>query len=187
MDAAFPERPRRTRRVRFDKLMSWADHTDPAIRYFSGTATHSIRFELSPDYLSNNGEVWLDLGAVAVIAEVRLNGKNLGVLWHSPFRLEISKALQPGTNSLEVDVTNLWVNRLIGDEQHPDDCEWAGKALARWPEWLVNGTPRPAKDRVAFTTWKHWTASDPLLPSGLLGPVTLHPARLLNVEEAESN
>ena len=124
---------------------------------------------------------------MAVIADVRLNGKNLGVLWHSLFQVEASKALQPGTNTLEVDVSNLWVNRLIGDEQSPDDCEWTGKALTRWPDWLVNGTPRPAKDRVAFTTWKHWTASDPLLPSGLLGPVKLHPARHLNVEETKSN
>lgn len=169
----------------FDNLMSWSEHTDPAIRYFSGTATHSIRFDLPPDYLKDHSEVWLDLGGVADIAEVRLNHKNLGVLWHSPFRLDVSKALKPGTNFLEVDVTNLWVNRLIGDEQHPDDCEWTEQALTRWPDWLVKGTPRPAKKRVAFTTWKHWTASDPLLPSGLLGPVILHPARLRTLEKPQ--
>ena len=87
--------------------------------------------------------------------------------------------LLPGANTLEVDATNLWVNRLIGDEQYPDDCEWTEKALTRWPDWLVKGTPRPSADRVTFTTWKHWTDDDPLLPSGLLGPVTLRTARLV--------
>jgi len=173
--------------VRFDKLISWSEHSDPGIRYFSGTASYLVRFDLPKDYQQNQGETWLDLGAVSVIAEARLNGKDLGVLWHAPFRVDVTKALRPGINTLEVDVTNLWVNRLVGDEQSPDDCEWAGKALARWPDWLVNGTPRPAGSRIAFATWKHWNAEDPLLSSGLLGPVKLHPARLLNLGETEPN
>jgi len=162
-----------------EKLISWSEHPDPGIRYFSGTATTSTRFNLPPDFLTDSGEVWLDLGEVAVMAEVRLNGKNLGILWHRPFRLEISKALRPGSNTLEVDVSNLWVNRLIGDEQHPADCEWTEQHLTRWPDWLTSGKPRPQPSRVTFTTWKHWSADDPLLPSGLLGPVTLRPASLV--------
>jgi len=70
-------------------------------------------------------------------------------------------------------VTNLWPNRLIGDEQFPDDCEWSGDALARWPDWLVAGRPRPEPRRVAFATWKHWRRHDELLESGLIGPVRL--------------
>ena len=89
--------------------------------------------------------------------------------------------LRLGTNTLEIDVTNLWVNRLIGDEQYPDDCEWNECFLARWPDWLINGKPRPVPSRVTFTTWKHWTAKDALLPSGLIGPVTLHCVRLVPV------
>ena len=126
-------------------------------------------------------EVWLDLGQVEVIARARLNGRDLGVLWHPPFRVEITDALQAGANTLEVEVTNLWINRLIGDEQQPDDCEWDGKALARWPDWLQSGQPRPSAKRVAFTTWKHWTAADPLQPSGLLGPVVLQSAKRISV------
>ena len=163
----------------FDHLISWPDHPDPGIRFFSGTATTSTRFELPQDFLIKAGEVWLDLGGVAVIAEVRLNGQNLGILWHGPFRIEVGKVLRPGSNTLEVDVSNLWVNRLIGDEQLADDCEWTGSFLTRWPDWLASGNPRPATARVAFTTWKHWKATDPLMPSGLLGPVTLRPARLV--------
>jgi hypothetical protein len=164
-----------------EKLISWSEHPDPGIRYFSGTATTSIRFDLPEGFLKDSQEVWLDLGEVAVMAEVRLNGKNLGVLWHRPFRLEISKSLRPGANTLEVDVTNLWVNRLIGDARLPDDCEWTEKHLKQWPEWLAKNSTRPPRERVTFTTWKHWNAEDPLLPSGLIGPVTLRPARIVPV------
>jgi len=165
----------------FDKLISWSEHSDQGIRYFSGTATTSKRFDLPEGFLKNGQEVWLDLGEVAVIAEVRLNGQNLGVLWHRPFRLEISKALRAGSNTLEVDVSNLWVNRLIGDEQYPDDCEWTEKHLTCWPDWFTSGKLRPQALRVTFTTWKHWTAGDPLMPSGLLGPVSLRCAGLVPV------
>jgi len=120
-----------------------------------------------------------------VIAEVRLNGRSLGTLWHRPFRVEISKALRTGSNTLEVDVSNLWVNRLIGDEQHPDDCEWTERHLSRWPDWLLSRKLRPQPARIAFTTWKHWNANDPLLPSGLLGPVSLRCAGLVPLSEME--
>ena len=162
-----------------DHLMSWPQHPDPGIRYFSGTATTSTHFTVPPDFLASGREIWLDLGDVAVIAEARLNGHPLGILWHRPFRCEVSKALQPGSNTLDVDVTNLWVNRLIGDARLPDDCEWTGPFLTRWPAWLTSGQPRPATGRVTFTTWKHWQANDPLPPAGLLGPVTLQPAQLV--------
>jgi predicted GH43/DUF377 family glycosyl hydrolase len=167
--------------AKFDKLMPWNEHADPGIKYFSGTATNTINFDLSKNFLKNGEEVWLDLGEVAVIAEVRLNGKNLGVLWHKPFRIEVSKTLKPGANTLEVDVTNLWINRLIGDEQHPDDCAWTESYLRCWPDWLTKGKPRPSTKRVAFTTWKHWHADDPLQPSGLIGPVNLRTSRLVPV------
>jgi hypothetical protein len=93
--------------------------------------------------------------------------------------------LHPGANQLEIHVTNLWVNRLIGDENLPDDVEWApadrnrGQALKAWPEWLLKNQPRPS-GRIAFSTWKFYSKGDPLLPSGLLGPVTLQP--VANVE-----
>ncbi len=86
-------------------------------------------------------------------------------------------ALQPGPNKLEVKVTNLWANRLIGDERYPDDCtadgKWLTGPLPAWPEWFRKGQPRPEPRRLTFTTWKYYTRDTPLLPSGLLGPVTL--------------
>ncbi len=90
-----------------------------------------------------------------------------------------------GENRLLVRITNLWPNRLIGDEQYPDDCQWTkdprGDFLAAWPDWLLNGQPRPSSHRVAFTTRKQWHKDDPLLESGLIGPVTLRQAIIADV------
>ncbi|MGD0009769.1 MAG: glycosylhydrolase-like jelly roll fold domain-containing protein [Terriglobia bacterium] len=107
------------------------------------------------------------------------------MLWKPPFRVEITDFLHPGANELVVSVVNLWPNRLIGDDQLPDDCEWIppstpgnptprnyGAVLARWPQWLLAHQPSPT-GRLTFTTWKHWTKDDPLLESGLLGPVCI--------------
>jgi hypothetical protein len=164
--------------TRFEALTPWQEHPDDGIRHFSGTAVYTHRFDIKP---RPGDEVWLDLGRVEVLARVRLNGRDFGVLWHPPFRVEVSDALQAGANTLEIEVTNLWINRLIGDEQHPDDCDWDGKALARWPDWLESGQPRPSNKRITFTTWKHWTAADPLQPSGLLGPVVLQSAKRIPI------
>jgi hypothetical protein len=118
----------------------------------------------------------LDLGRVEVIAEVSLNGQPLGILWKPPFQLDISEAAKPGLNELAIKVVNLWPNRLIGDEQLPEDCQWRpqeeGASLVEWPKWLLEGRASPVGRRT-FATWKHWSKDSPLLPSGLLGPVKL--------------
>ena len=123
-------------------------------------------------------ELWLDLGMVKNFAEVSLNGQNLGVLWKPPFCVNLTAAAKSGVNKLVVKVTNLWPNRLIGDEQLPDDREWNGKQLKAWPQWLLDGKPSPT-GRLTFTTWHHWTKDAPLLESGLLGPVTLRTAEII--------
>jgi hypothetical protein len=156
----------------FDRLESWTDHTNPGVKYFSGTATYEREIEVPPDWLGPNHAICLDLGVVKNFAEVSLNGKTLGILWKPPFRVNITAAARPGKNTLKVKVTNLWPNRLIGDEQLPPDCEWRGKELKKWPTWLLEGKPSPT-GRLTFTTWHHWSKDAPLLPSGLLGPVTL--------------
>ena len=129
---------------------------------------------------------FLDLGRVEVMAEVRLNGVDLSVLWKPPFRVDVTRALQPGRNRLEVKVTNLWPNRLIGDERYPDDCTvdgtWKTGPIPAWPEWFLRHQPRPEPRRLTFTTWKYYTAETPLLASGLLGPVTLQMARRLEIK-----
>jgi len=167
----------------FAGLFSWPEHPDAAIRYFSGTATYRKSFDLPADDSKIADRcLLLDLGRVEVIAEVTLNGKDLGILWKAPFQVDITASVRPGANDLEVRVTNLWPNRLIGDEQFPDDVAWEGARIGAWPEWLVKGTPRPVKERVTFTTWKHYQKESSLLPSGLLGPVTVRTGRWLEAK-----
>jgi hypothetical protein len=171
----FPLRNDEVKQTTFTSLTDWSKHTDPQIRYFSGTANYETQFQLLDE---KSGQHWqLDLGDVQVMAEVSLNGNDLGVLWKPPFKVDITKAIKPGTNKLKVKVTNLWPNRLIGDEQFPDDCtpdgSWLKGRIPRWPDWLVNHKPRPEPRRETFTTWKYYTKDSPLLPSGLLGPVAI--------------
>ena len=166
--------------VTLEQLISWTDHTNDGVRYFSGTATYEKEIGIPADRLSPDRELWLDLGAVKNFAEVSLNGHDFGVLWKPPFRVNITHAAKPGENELVVKVTNLWPNRLIGDEQLPPDCEWNGQQLKAWPPWLLDGQPSPT-GRLTFTTWHHYTKDSPLLESGLLGPVTLRTAERVPV------
>ncbi len=158
-------------KVAFDKLMSWSRHPDSGVKYFSGTATYTKTFQVPADMIGKDRRIYLDLGDVQVIAEVKLNGRDLGILWKPPFRLDVTDAVRPGDNALEVQVTNLWVNRLVGDEQLPEDCKRKPEGnLVEWPQWLLNGKPSPTGRRT-FTTWRHWSKDSPLMESGLLGPV----------------
>jgi hypothetical protein len=170
--------------VKLDKLISWTDYTNDGVRYFSGTATYDKDISVSAEQLKVGRELWIDLGVVKNFAEVSLNGQNLGVLWKPPFRVNLTAAAKPGANRLQIKVTNLWPNRLIGDEQLPDDRVWNGKQLAAWPDWFLQGKPSPT-GRLTFTTWHHWTKHDALLQSGLLGPVTLHTAEFVPVIPAK--
>ncbi|MGA2683829.1 MAG: glycosyl hydrolase [Verrucomicrobiota bacterium] len=174
-EVSFPPGWNAPAKTTFAELSSWTDNADPGVKYFSGTATYSRVFDLPADLPGSRRELWLDLGAVKNLAEVSLNGKSLGILWKPPFRVNVTAAARPGRNTLEIKVTNLWPNRLIGDEQLPPDCEWNGKALKSWPQWLLDGKPSPT-GRVTFTTWHHWGPDASLLDSGLLGPVTVHAA-----------
>jgi hypothetical protein len=164
--------------VTLDKLISWTEHANAGVRYFSGTAMYEREVEITADQLASGRELWLDLGAVKHFAQVSLNGHAFGVLWKPPFRVNATFAAKPGVNQLIVKVTNLWPNRLIGDEQLPPDCEWDGKQLNAWPQWVLDGKPSPS-GRLTFTTWHHWTKDSRLLESGLLGPVTLRTAEII--------
>jgi hypothetical protein len=135
--------------VTLEKLISWTDHPTDGVKHFSGTAVYEKEFEMPSDWFAADHAFWLDLGVVKEVAEVRLNGKSLGILWKPPFRLDIGNALQPGKNKLEIEVVNLWPNRLIGDAALPED------------------------KRVTWAQFQPYKAKDPLLKSGLLGPVML--------------
>lgn len=133
--------------VTFDKLSSWSESSDNDIKYFSGTATYDNTFKItSPD---KSAKYIIDLGDVKNIAEVIVNGKNVGTAWKKPFKLDISEAIKTGENTIQVKVTNLWVNRLIGDAQ-PD-----------------------VKAKTTFTTMPFYRGNEPLLPSGIIGTVKI--------------
>jgi hypothetical protein len=131
----------------------------------------------------NNRRLSLSLGEVRIMAEVILNGKNLGIFWNSPFRLDITDAIVPGENKLEVKVVNLWVNRQIGDEFLPEDTDRnPDGTLKSWPKWLLEGKSSPT-GRQSFTTFRLWHKDDPLQPSGLLGPVRIVPVETITISE----
>jgi hypothetical protein len=179
--------------ITMPKLLSLHRHSETGVKYFSGTATYTKRFSIPADATADGKRLFLDLGRVEVIAEVRLNGKAIGNVWKFPYRLDITDAVRSGDNDLEIRVTNLWPNRLIGDEQLPPEYEYGGGmggpgtgggfggaagtgGITKIPDWYAQGKPKPKSQRVAFTTWKWFGKDDALLESGLIGPVRLRAA-----------
>jgi len=162
--------------VAFAQLEDWSRRTEPGIRYYSGTVVYrkTFRLEAPP---AKSDRTTLDLGKVAIMAEVKLNGRDLGILWKPPYRVDLGGALKRGENHLEVKVVNLWINRLIGDEQLPEDSARNNDGtLKEWPAWVGEGKPSPT-GRYTFTSWRLWKKNDALVPSGLLGPVTIQSVR----------
>jgi hypothetical protein len=134
--------------ITLDKLSPWSDNAESGVKYFSGTGTYTQMVQAPQAWFKKGAHLWLDLGDVKNLAEVTVNGMNLGVVWHAPYRVDVTSALKPGANELTIKVTNAWVNRLIGDEQ-------------------------PGATKYTFADVKPYKATSPLLPSGLLGPVAV--------------
>ena len=156
--------------VRFDSLVDWTTRPEDGIKYYSGIAVYQKTFDLpmkSTD-TARHASVYLNLGAVANMAHMWLNGKDLGVVWTAPWRVDITDAVKDKDNQLKIAVANLWPNRLIGDSRLPDD----GIKEHKFPEWLVKGEKRTS-GRYTFTTNNPYTPDSSLLESGLLGPVTI--------------
>jgi hypothetical protein len=132
-----------------DQLIPWSENANPGVKYFSGTGTYNKTIQAPADWFKTGTQIWLDLGSVKNLAEIIVNGKSLGIVWKTPFRVNMTEALKQGENVLEVKVTDLWVNRLIGDQQ-PD-----------------------TKTKITYTTQPFYQTDSPLVPSGLLGPVKI--------------
>ena len=152
-------------KITFDALQDWTKHAERGIKYYSGIATYRKTFNLPK---VSGKRIYLDLGTIHDIARVRLNGKDLGVVWCAPWRVEISDAVKPKDNRLEIEVANRWPNRLIGDDQAPD----ADVRTVKWDSGLLEGKEYKT-GRYTFTTTR---THKNLLPSGLLGPVVLQAA-----------
>jgi hypothetical protein len=146
-DVAFQPNRGAPAKVTLSALASWHQNSDPGVKYFSGTGTYTKTIQAPSDWFQTGAKLWLDLGDVKNIAVVALNGKALGTYWKAPFRVDVTSALKPGANNLEVKVINLWVNRLIGDQQ---------EGVAK---------------KYTYTSQQFYRADSPLLPSGLIGPV----------------
>jgi hypothetical protein len=144
---AFQEKRGAPAEATFETLASLTESEDSGIKYFSGAATYTNAFELKKKALKANEVFILDLGDVKDLAEVTVNGKNLGVFWNAPFKVDITSAVKKGTNTIEVKVVNMWHNRLVGDVQPG------------------------VTDKVTYTHRQFFEADEPLLPAGLLGPV----------------
>jgi len=147
-NVSFQEKRGAPASAQFDKLINLADSEVDGIKYFSGVATYTNSFSLTADQLQAE-QLLLDLGNVGVMAEVTINGQNMGLYWKSPFRLDIKDALQAGDNSIEVKVTNLWINRLIGDSR---------------PE---------VTEKITWSQYPFYNPRSQMSPSGLMGPVQI--------------
>ncbi len=167
--------------VVFAELSDWTINAETGIKYFSGTAVYKKTFAVPASQIANkNLPFLLDLGMVKHIARVKVNNTDLGVIWTAPWQVKIPAGLLKASgNQLEIEVTDVWANRLIGDEQELADCEWipgyisGGFSLKEFPDWFLNKQPRPSKGRYCFTTWNYFTKDSPLISSGLLGPVRI--------------
>ena len=136
----------------FEKLEDWSKRPEEAVKHFSGTATYQKTFQVSGLKFPVS-KVFLDLGTFSETAKVTLNGKDLGVLWCAPRRVDITEALKPGDNELKIEVVNNWPNRLIGDGKLPADQRRTKTNINKY---------NPPK-----------TGDQPLHASGLLGPVSI--------------
>jgi hypothetical protein len=134
--------------ITLDKLISWSDSTDTGVKYFSGAGTYTRTIQAQADWFKPGATLWIDLGDVKNLAEVTVNGVSLGVVWHTPYRVDVTHALKPGVNLVTIKVVNAWVNRLIGDQQ-------------------------PNATKYTYADVAPYRADSPLLPSGLLGPVVV--------------
>ncbi|HVU45130.1 MAG TPA: glycosyl hydrolase [Terracidiphilus sp.] len=156
---AFPPNWGAPASMRISKFVSWTESPDPGIRYFSGTATYRATLQVPGSSLKQDNQLWLDLGEVREVATVLIDGKPVATLWHPPFRVRIDQALHVGDNSVEIEVSNLWPNRLIGDSQ-------------------------PGAKHYATTNIDNYESNSPLLPSGLLTEITIYATHTLSAVPA---
>ena len=141
--------------VTFIELKSWTEHENPGIRNFSGTACYKKEFVIPRQWFGEGKKIYLDLGNLWALGEITLNNQSLGIVWIPPYRIEITKAARAGQNKLEIEITNTWANRLVGDAQLPPEKRYCRTNIT------VSGTPGKS--------WK----DIPLRQSGLFGPVEL--------------
>lgn len=169
----FPEEAGIKKQLTLPELISLKDHIDFNVKHFSGTVTYHKTLFIDNALLTSQKRLFLDLGRVEVIAELKINGRKIALLWKEPFMADITEVVIAGENQVEIKVTTLWANRLIGDEHLPVENAYSPHGfIEKLPDWYVKNQPKPP-GRKTFAVWKNIKATDPLLESGLLGPVRL--------------
>ncbi len=159
--------------ISLPQLASLHRHPDFGVRHFAGVVTYKRQITIPPAALQKGKRVFLDLGRVEVIASISINGKEAGLCWKEPYRLDITRSIKPGVNHLSIQVATLWPNRQIGDEHLPAEHSFTpSHYISAMPEWFVQNKPNPGR-RITLATWNNYKAGDPLLEAGLLGPVRL--------------
>ena len=143
----------------FDTLVDWTTRPEAGIKYFSGTATYRKRFDVTAEQAGRKAV--LQLGTVAALAQVRLNGKDLGIVWTAPWQAELTGALKAGANALEIEVTNPWANRLVGDAGLPPE------------QRITKSNMQYEKGKRTLKAFQGFSSEDALQPSGLVGPVAV--------------
>ncbi|WP_298494057.1 glycosyl hydrolase [uncultured Algibacter sp.] len=170
-EVSFPTIKSEPKTFNFSDLLDWTTHSNEEVKYFSGTAIYEKSFILNKKMLAEDINLMLDLGKVDIAARVILNGIDLGVIWKNPYQIDITKAIKKGENSLRIEVTNQWTNRLIGDQNYPDLSGYYDSE--KMPEWYKNNEPAPMDKRTTFTTYNFFKKGDDLIPAGLVGPVKI--------------
>lgn len=164
-----------------DTLFDWSLSDDKRIKYFSGTALYSKKVHLSRKEMRKVKQVCIDLGNVGGIVSLRINGKDVGVLWKHPYKADMTEYINSGDNLIEIEVTNTLTNLLIGDEQNPTDVKcsidnyggiFRGIRLVEYPDWLFLGKSRPS-NRKTFTTYNYYKQDSKLMSSGLLSDIDI--------------
>jgi hypothetical protein len=149
-EVTFPSHYGGPGKVIFPQLMDWCDSDMQGVRFYSGIAVYEKEIVVTEDELADGRRMELDLGSVEVMAQVFVNGQEVGTAWKSPYTLDVTDALMPGKNRLTIRVANRWINRLILDAQLPED------------------------ERVTWTTWNPYNAQSQPVASGVIGPVKLN-------------
>ncbi|MDR0537301.1 MAG: hypothetical protein LBH04_04535 [Tannerellaceae bacterium] len=162
----------------FPELTDFSLQNDTVIKYFSGTAIYEKSIPIQATDLNVNKRIIIDLGKLHDIAMLEINGKQAAILWNPPYRKDITEFITAGNNEIKIHITNTWVNRLIGDEQYPEDFEWTDKnnglrAMKGFPEWFIKNENRPVKERKTFLPWYYYNKDSHLNPAGLIGPVRI--------------
>ncbi|WP_341839444.1 glycosyl hydrolase [Chitinophaga caseinilytica] len=159
--------------IQLPELTSLHRHKDFNVRHFSGVATYEKRIGIPASILQKGKRVFLDLGRVEVVAQVEVNGKDAGLCWKEPFRLDVTPLLIVGENRLRIRVATLWPNRQVGDAHLPKENTFnSANYMTVLPAWWTGNAENPGR-RVTISTWDNYLPGDPLLESGLVGPVRM--------------